>query len=215
MRPLSSPDPTPKRGRLFVLSGPSGSGKSTLARRALARVGVPARLSISATTRPRRPGEVDGVDYRFLGREEFEHLRDRGEFLEWAEVHGNLYGTPAGPVEEALERGESVLLEIDVQGAQQVVRRMPEAVLIFVQAPTFDVLEQRLRARGSEDEATIQRRLANARRELEQARHYPFHLINDDLRRAVEELAALLSAPEQRTADPGSCTARNPTPLSP
>jgi guanylate kinase len=194
---LDSSSPKVKRGRLFVLSGPSGSGKSTLARRALARADVPVRLSISATTRPPRPGEVDGVDYRFLTRDEFEFWRDRGEFLEWAEVHGNLYGTPAAPVEEQLARGESVLLEIDVQGALQVVSKRPDAVLIFVNTPSFEILEQRLRARGSgEDEATIQRRLANARRELEQAHRYPIHLINDNLDRAVDELVAILRAPD-------------------
>src|SRR3954471_22956837 len=124
-------------GRLVVVSGPSGSGKSTLVRRALGRPGVRARRSVSATTRAMRPGEEHGRDYVFLSREEFEAERGRGGFLESAEVHGNLYGTPAEPVRRALAAGECVLLEIDVQGAFLVRERVPEALLVFVAVPSF------------------------------------------------------------------------------
>lgn len=179
-------------GRLIVVSGPSGSGKSTLVRRALAHPGVRARLSVSATTRAPRPGEEHGREYYFLAREEFEAQRDRREFLENAEVHGHLYGTPAAPVRETLSKGECILLEIDVQGALLVRERVPSALLIFVEVPSFEELEARLRARGTDSEATITRRLANARSELEQAGRYDQRLMNRDLDRAVDDLVSLL-----------------------
>lgn len=180
-------------GRLIVVSGPSGSGKTSLVRRYRARPDAAARLSISATTRPPRPGEENGREYLFLSRAEFEAARDRGEFLEWAEVHGNLYGTPAGPVRKTLERGDCVILEIDVQGAMQAVKRFPTAVLVFVNTSTFFVLEKRLRDRSTEDEATIQVRLNNARCEIAAGKVYHHHLINEDLEQAVNDLASLLS----------------------
>ncbi|WZO98148.1 guanylate kinase [Isosphaeraceae bacterium EP7] len=179
-------------GRLVVVSGPSGTGKSTLVRRVVEQCAPGVVLSISATSRAPRVGEVDGVDYLFLSREDFEQAIARGEFLEWAEVHGNLYGTPAGPVAQAVARGCRVLLEIDVQGGMQVRSRVPDAFLIFVHAPSFEVLEARLRARGTDGEATILRRLANARAELEQSPRYDVQLVNDDLDRAVAELADVL-----------------------
>jgi guanylate kinase len=179
-------------GRLVVVSGPSGTGKSTLVRRVVTLCAPKVVLSVSATSRAPRDGEVDGVDYLFLGRDSFEQAVARGEFLEWAEVHGNLYGTPAGPVAQAVARGCCVLLEIDVQGGMQVRSRVPDAYLIFVRTPTFEDLEARLRARGTDGEATILRRLANARAELDQSSHYDVQLINDDLDRAVAELADVL-----------------------
>jgi guanylate kinase len=177
-------------GRLIVVSGPSGSGKSTLVRRLLDRPGIRARVSVSATTRPPRPGERPDRDYLFLAREAFEAHRDR--FLEWAEVHGHLYGTPAEPVRAALARGICVLLVIDVQGAMLVRQKVPNALLVFIQVPSPELLEARLRGRGTDDDATIARRLANARQELAVADRYDVQLINDDLDRAVEELAGLL-----------------------
>jgi len=177
-------------GRLFVLSGPSGSGKSTLVQRLLERPGLRLQVSISATTRRPRSGELSGRHYVFLSAQEFENIRD--QLLESAEVHGHSYGTPAEPVRKALERGICVILVIDVQGGIQVREKVPSALLIFVRAPGLEVLEQRLRARGTDDEATIQRRLANARRELELAKFYDVHLVNDDLERSVDELAAIL-----------------------
>ena len=179
-------------GRLVVVSGPSGSGKSTILRRALARPEVRARLSVSATSRPPRPGEVEGGAYHFVSREQFEASRDRGEFLEWAEVHGNLYGTPVAPVVEALQGGENVVLEIDVQGAMQVLRIVPGADSVFIAVPGLDVLEARLRGRGTESEAAVRRRLDNARRELDAIDTYKHRIINHDLDQAVDAMVALL-----------------------
>ncbi len=180
-------------GRLIVVSGPSGSGKTSLVRKLVARPDSPARLSVSATTRPPRPGEENGREYYFLTRADFESKRDRGDFLEWAEVHGNLYGTPAEPVRQVLSLGLCVILEIDVQGALQIVERVPSTVLVFVNTPTFEILEERLRSRSTEDEATIQIRLSNARREIDLSSKYHHQLVNEDLDRAVDALADLLA----------------------
>jgi len=182
-------------GRLIVLSGASASGKSTLVERLLERPGLRLQVSTSATTRSPRPGETPGVSYFFPTREEFENGRDLGEFLEWAEVHGHLYGTPAGPVRAALAEGTCIILVIDVQGAMNVRRTVSNALLIFVHAPSpeMEVLEARLRARKTDDESTIQRRLANARREIAMADRYDYQITNDDLERAVDELAAILT----------------------
>ena len=179
-------------GRLVVISGPSGSGKSTLARRVLEVPDVFAVLSTSATTRAPRPGEVDGRDYDFLTLERFGSDIEKGAFLEWAEVHGNLYGTPAATVRESLVAGRCVILEIDVQGGFQVLEKVPSTILIFVNTPSFETLEARLRSRESDDEATIQRRLATARHELTFAERYHHQLTNDNLEQAVAALAGLL-----------------------
>jgi len=177
-------------GRLIVISGPSGSGKSTLVGRLLARQDLRLTVSVSATTRQPRPGEQAGRDYVFLTPEQFESIR--GGLLESAQVHGHFYGTPEEPVRRSMAAGTCVLLVIDVQGGFQVRRRVPGALLIFVQPPSLERLEARLRARGTDDEATIERRLAGARRELEAAACYDVHVINDELDRAVEELASIL-----------------------
>ena len=192
------PGPPPIRwedlpGRLIVLSGASGSGKSTLVHRLIARRGSRLQVSISATTREPRPGEVPDVNYYFRSREEFEAARDDDNFLEWAEVHGHLYGTPVGPVIASLARGTCIILVIDVQGALNVREKVPNALLIFVHAPSPETLEARLRARGTDDEATILKRLANARREVALADRYDHQILNDDLDRAVDDLAAILS----------------------
>jgi guanylate kinase len=186
-------------GRLVVLSGPSGSGKSTLARRLLARPGLRLQVSVSATTRSPRPGEQPDRDYFFLTAEQFEQMRD--ELLESAQVHGNSYGTPAAPVRRAMAEGICVLLVIDVQGGLQVRKRVPGALLIFLEPPSFETLEARLRARGTDDEPAIERRLSGARRELELASSYDVQVINDDLERAVADLAAILTR--------NGCGARN------
>jgi guanylate kinase len=178
-------------GRLVVISGPSGSGKSTLVRRLLERPDLRLTVSTSATTRAPRAGEVPGRDYHFLTPEEFEGIR--GELLESAVVHGHHYGTPAGPVRRAIEQGTCVVLVIDVQGGFQVRARVPDALLVFIRVPDLDVLESRLRARGTDTPATIEKRLANARRELELASQYDVQVVNDDLDRAVEQLAAILN----------------------
>jgi len=190
--PSPTPSPAPAPGRLIVISGASGSGKSTLVDRLLARPGLPLQRSISATTRSPRPGETPGVDYLFPTREAFEADRDRDAFLEWAEVHGHLYGTPAGPVRAAMARGVGIILVIDVQGAMLIREKAPDALLVFVRVPGPDVLEARLRARGTDDEPTILRRLANARREEALAGRYDHRIVNDDLDRAVDDLAAIL-----------------------
>jgi guanylate kinase len=174
-----------------VLTGPSGSGKTTVIRRALAHPEMKGlELSVSATTRPPRPGEQDGVAYHFLTRDEFDARR--GKFLEWAEYNGNEYGTPQKPVFDALAAGRSVLLEIEVVGARQVREIAPTAFFVFLRTPSFRVLERRLLGRGTEDDAAIHRRLVKARAELAEAHWYDLQLINDDLDRCVEELVSAL-----------------------
>ncbi|MFM7718585.1 MAG: guanylate kinase [Actinomycetota bacterium] len=179
------------RGRLFVLAGPSGTGKGTVVRRVLERLPT-VELSVSATTRAPRPGERDGVDYRFVSDAAFDDLVASGGLLEWAEIVGHRSGTPAAPVEEALAAGRDVLLEIDVQGAGWVRRRMPEAVLIFLAPPSLEELERRLRSRGTESEESIRRRIAAAEVELGERGRFDHVVVNDDLDRATAEVAAIL-----------------------
>ena len=167
-----------------------GAGKGTLISELLRR--YPAVwLSISATTRKPRQGETDGVQYRFLSENEFGEMVAREDFLEWAEVHGNLYGTPAGGVLERLARGQDVILEIDVQGAKQVREKMPEAVSVFVLPPSSAALEERLRRRGTEDEAELQQRLRNALEECREKDEYQYVVVNDQLHRAADEFCAI------------------------
>ncbi|RKY58905.1 MAG: guanylate kinase [Candidatus Latescibacterota bacterium] len=188
------------RGFLVVFSAPSGAGKSTIVREVLRRKPVPGmELSISATTRPRRPGEEEGRDYYFLSEEEFESRRERGEFVEWAEVHGHLYGTLRRTVEEALEEGKVLLLEIDVQGARQIRRAFPESVSVFVAPPSLEVLEKRLRERGRDPEEDIERRLEAAPKELSEAGYYDYIVVNEDLEEAVRAVEAILVAEYHRT----------------
>jgi guanylate kinase len=177
---------------LFILSGPSGSGKSTVIRRALAGAGLPLRLSVSATTRSPRPGERDGVEYHFWTRQHFEETVAAGLFLEHAEVHGNLYGTPRSEVDPYRAEGVGVILDIDVQGAAQVRRKCPDVVTIFLRTSDFETYEQRLRARHTESEEAIQRRLNGARRELDRASEYQYQVLNDNLADAVAELRAIV-----------------------
>jgi guanylate kinase len=179
-------------GRLVVVSGPSGSGKSTLVRRLLERPDVHARLSVSATTRPPRPGEAPGVDYHFVTAEEFRAARDRGEFLEWAEYNRSAYGTPKRPVLDALAEGWNVVLEIEVQGALQVRQIAPTALFLFVKAPSFAAMERRLLARGTETGADLHRRLVRAREELAQSHWYDVQIINDQVDPAVDQLAEVI-----------------------
>ena len=189
----------PGRARLFVVSGPSGVGKGTLVARV--REQLPCLgLTVSATTRFPRPGETDGVEYWFLSDDEFDRRLAAGEFLEWAWVHGHRYGTLLSEVARNLDAGRSVVLEIDVQGGFQVRKKVPDAVLVFVEPPSMPELERRLRGRGTEDEATVARRLANAAGELARAPEYDVRIVNDDLERATAELAATIGAYE---ADPG------------
>jgi len=182
-----------RRGSLFVVSAPSGAGKTTLCREVRERVPGLA-YSISVTTRAPRPGEIDGTDFRFVSEPEFRSRLASDEFAEWAIVHGNYYGTQAQPLEAALGRGEDVLLDIDTQGAGQLRLRYPEAVLIFIVAPSMSELEQRLRERGSNAQQDIARRLTRAREEIALWRRYDYLIVNQDVKEAVEQLTAIVLA---------------------
>ena len=184
-------------GTLYIVTAPSGAGKTTLVHAVLEREPGLA-LSISYTTRAPRPGEVDGRDYRFVSREEFLRLRDGGELLEWAEVHGNYYGTSRTWIETQLQQDRDVLLEIDWQGARQVRRMFPHAVSIFILPPSLEALEARLRGRGTDSEATIARRLAAAREEMRHVEEFDYVIINDRLERAIDELTAVVRAARLR-----------------
>jgi len=192
--PAAATESVPARpgGRVIVLSGPAGAGKTTVAERLCHEV-AGLRRSISATTRAPRPGELDGRDYYFLTEGEFLRRLARGEFLEHARVHGHLYGTPRAPVEEALRAGESRLLAIDVQGAMQVRSAMPDALLVFLDAPDDAVLNQRLADRRTDAEEERRRRLATAAAERVYRLRYDHCVTNDDLDRTVTELRALIA----------------------
>jgi guanylate kinase len=180
-------------GRLFVITGPSGVGKGTLIKELLRRVpGL--ELSVSATTRPPRPGEKDGVEYHFLSEEEFDRRLAEGDFMEHAAYSGHRYGTLVSEVEPRLARGIGVVLEIEVQGARQVRARMPEAVLVFVAPPDPEALRERLEGRGTDTPEQIERRLQVAAEELEARSEFRHVIVNDDLERAGDELAALVKA---------------------
>ena len=195
--PLPS-DNIQRRGLMLVLSSPSGAGKSTIARNLLEKVdGL--ELSVSVTTRERRASEIDGVHYHFISKREFERLRDSDELLEWAEVHGNFYGSPREPVEKAMAEGRDILFDIDWQGAHQLQEKMPaDVVSIFVLPPTMGELMSRLHRRAEDDEATIQKRLANAAHEIEKWRTYDYVIVNDDLDRAFGAVQAIVKAERLR-----------------
>lgn len=177
-------------GRLFIVSGPSGAGKSSLCAALLQRCSN-LKLSISCTTRAPRPGEQDGREYHFLSVSEFERQRGAGAFLEWANVHGNLYGTRQSDVEQMLAGGADVLLEIDWQGAAQVAARMPEAIRIFILPPSLEALRQRLTGRGQDNEEVISRRVAAAEAEMSHADEAHHVVVNADFDAALDELLAL------------------------
>ena len=184
---------TKKRGQLIVFSGPSGVGKGTiLARYMKDREDI--CYSVSATTRAPRPGEVDGQHYFFWTKEKFEEMIAADQMLEYAQYNGNYYGTPKQFVQEKLAAGVDVVLEIEVQGAAKVRATCPEGLFIFVLPPSFEVLRDRLTGRGTEDSATVQKRLDAALGELRQAENYDYVIVNDDLDRAVEELATVVQA---------------------
>lgn len=189
----------PSRTFPVILAAPSGGGKTTVARLLRERRDDVA-FSISATTRAPRHYEKDGRDYWFVSGEEFRRMADSGELVEWAEVHGNLYGTPRRNLEEAADRGIYLLLDIDVQGARQVRERVPEAVLVFILPPSGDTLAERLLGRGSEDEAARRRRLANARGELAEAREFDYVVLNDDLEATVDAIEEILAAESRRVS---------------
>jgi guanylate kinase len=182
-----------------VVSAPSGAGKTTLCREARLRLPDLA-YSVSYTTRAPRPSELEGTDFVFVTEAKFRSLQERGEFAEWATVHGNLYGTRATVLEEALREGRDVLLDIDTQGAAQLRARYPEAVLVFIVAPSLAELDQRLRERRSDAETEIARRLARARDEVKLWRRYDYLVVNRDLKEAAEHLTAIITAERCRTA---------------
>ncbi len=182
-----------------VLSGPSAAGKSTIVRRLLAE-DPEVRLSVSVTTRPPRPGERDGREYHFVDREEFLRRRAAGEFVEWAEVHDHLYGTPHRALAECSAAGVDALFDIDFQGGLAIKRAYPVAVAIFLLPPSMAVLERRLRQRASDDQAQIALRLEVAGREMAQAEHYDFVVINDELERTYAQVTAILQSERLRVA---------------
>jgi guanylate kinase len=175
-----------------VLAATSGTGKTTLAHR-LVSDSRDFVFSVSATTRRPRAGEIDGIDYHFVDRRRFEEMVTGDELLEWAEVHGRLYGTPRAELERAAARGAHVVLDIDVQGARQIKDRIPEAMLIFVLPPDVDTLIGRLTGRGTEDRADVARRLGSALRELQDVGEFDYVVVNDDLERCVETIRGIVS----------------------
>jgi guanylate kinase len=186
-----------RRGCLFVISAPSGSGKTTLVQKLLGSFSD-LRFSVSFTTRRPRGEERDGVDYHFVTREEFREKIRQGELLEWAEVHGNLYGTSKLETERVRAAGQDILLDVDVQGADQVRRADPEAVTMFVMPPSFPILEERLRGRKQDAPEVIEGRLAGARREIERYRDYHYVLVNDRVEETAELLKAIVLAERAR-----------------
>ena len=184
----------PSPGKLLVVSGPSGVGKSTIVRKVLERYRGQLRLSISATTRQPRPGEQDGVDYHFLSDSDFLQRQAAGEFLECIEVfsQGHWYGTPWSEVRPFLAEGKCVLLEIDVDGAQHVLDSFPRAVTVFIQPASLSELERRLRARGTEGQEAIERRLSVAKHELALAERYQYQVVNDTVAKATEDICRIL-----------------------
>lgn len=198
--------PFQRRGLMLVLSSPSGAGKTTISR-ALIDQETKSNpgglvLSISATTREKRPSEVDGVHYDFLSRGDFEAKRDTGQFLEWAEVHGNLYATPREKVEKLLKDGVDVLFDIDWQGTEQIRANMPDDVIsVFILPPSAEALRQRLERRAEDSAEVIQRRLRNACTEMEHWSDYSVVLVNDDMDKAVAAVRAILQAERLKRAD--------------
>jgi guanylate kinase len=194
----NSPVTIARRGLMLVISSPSGAGKSTIARNLLDKdknIG----LSVSVTTRPRRQSEIDGIHYHFISKRDFERLRDSDALLEWAEVHGNFYGTPRGPVEDAMAAGRDMLFDIDWQGAEQLQDKMKaDVVSIFILPPTMEELQSRLNRRAEDTEEVIKTRLLNSRAEIEHWRDYDYVILNDDLQAAFEAVEAIVKAERVR-----------------
>lgn len=202
----ASSDKTPlahlprRRGMMLILSSPSGAGKTTLTRMLLQTKELDLTLSISVTTRPRRSSEVDGIHYNFINRRQFEALRAAGDLLEWAEVHGNLYGTPREPAEAILRQGRDVLFDIDYQGARQVKEHCgDDAVTIFILPPSMKELRARLERRAEDGAEVIEKRLREARNEISRWTDYDYVLVNDDLQATFMDLRAILAAERCRT----------------
>ena len=184
-------------GKLIVISGPSGVGKSTVVKQVMERLHN-LHFSVSATTRPIRPGEIDGKNYYFVDRDQFQTMIDRHELLEYAEYVGNYYGTPEAPIDDALAKGQDILLDIEVQGALNVKRRRPDAVLIFMMAPSFTELERRLSGRGDTAPEIVADRLKHARWEFSHAHEYDYLVVNDQVEHAVDEIISIVTAEKCR-----------------
>jgi guanylate kinase len=188
-----------RRGVVLILSSPSGAGKTTLTRMLLQDRDLDLTLSISVTTRTRRSSEVDGIHYRFINERQFIAMRDAGDLLEWAEVHGNFYGTPRGLVEAVLAQGRDCLFDIDYQGTQQVREKMgADTVTVFILPPSMKELRARLERRAEDSAEVIEKRLQNARREIARWKDYDYVIVNDDLQRSFDDLIAILRAERQR-----------------
>ena len=182
---------------IFVVSAPSGAGKTTLCQEAIQRLqGI--RFSVSHTTRPRRAGEVDGKDYHFVSRETFQRLIEAGGFLEWAEVHGNLYGTSWEELKRAEKEEQDLILEIDVQGAATVRQKLPQAITIFIFPPSLEALRSRLERRGTNTPEEIQKRLGVAQKEMAEAPNYQYWIVNEDLATATETFISIIRAERAR-----------------
>jgi guanylate kinase len=182
---------------VVILSGPSGVGKTTICDRLLAESnGIV--YSVSTTTRPIRSGEVDGANYNFVSEEEFDRVAGEGGFVEWAVVHGHRYGTPAGFIEKSLKAGKIVLLEVDVQGGEKLSGLYPSGVSVFLIPPSFEALAERLRGRGTEDEAVMSGRIERAREEMGHVDKYGYRVVNDEVDNAVEKIKAIISAEKCR-----------------
>lgn len=181
------------KGTLFIVSAPSGAGKTSLLK-ALVETEEHVRVSVSHTTRPKRPGESDGVDYHFVDRDAFTRMVESGAFLEHAEVFGNFYGTSEVGIRDQLDQGDDVILEIDWQGAQQVRARFPETVSVFILPPTPEALRQRLGSRGQDSDEVIERRLGEAREEMSHYPEYDYLVVNDLFEQALGELRAIITA---------------------
>lgn len=185
-----------EKGLLIVISGPSGAGSGTIYRNIIERTDI--KRSVSVTTRKPRPGEIDGVDYFFRSEEEYQQMIAAGEFLETAEVYKNYYGTPKAPVFENLRNGNDVLFEVDVHGAKSIKKKYPEAIEIFIMTPDFDVLEKRLRGRGTETESSLKTRLGSAKRELSKYEMFDYIVLNDDAEEATARVLDIITAEKCR-----------------
>jgi len=187
-----------KEGLLVVISGASGTGKGTVCNK-LFEIEKNIVFSVSATTRPPRQGEVDGVNYWFLSKQKFEEMIEVGEFLEWAKVYDNYYGTPLNKVGERLKKGEDILLEIDTQGALNVMEKMPQGVFIFLLPPSMDELKRRIVGRGTENQESLEKRLGAAKKEISLANKYQYIVVNDDVEIAAENIKAIIKAEKSKT----------------